>query len=364
MLIPFLMRWLSFCGSILLGVAVAAVAETEPTAYWSFDRDLIASVGGPAFNGVASNGAAIDTTRSRFGGASLRLRRALQQYVRIPQSPFGGGSYTYAAWYYLDIPAITGSNRYMVLEASDGNTWPASYGLRLTNGEQVANVFTDDNGSVGGTPQTSFPARGHQAWRHITTTYDAETYRLEIFLDGEGVAVLWLRPGATQIAGSTYLNIGSHRDPTGRNWEGWIDEVAVWNRVLSQEEIALLQVMAPDQIARYGRAGYENWIAQFAVPPALRGPGADASGDGVSNLMKYVQGISPLESAAGAIPRMTLAGSAGARRAIVTLERNPLALGLMFTLEASADLMQWQPVDAVIVNEESEVIYFMVEDLP
>jgi hypothetical protein len=84
----------------------------------------------------------------------------------------------------------------------------------------------------------------------------------------------------------------------------------------------------------------------------------------VSNLMKYAQGVSPLEAGGGGAPGLALAGSGGARQAVVTLERNPVALGLTFTLETSADLMQWQRVDAVTVEEEPDRIRFLVEEVP
>lgn len=37
------------------------------------------------------------------------------------------------------------------------------------------------------------------------------------------------------------MNIGNARDGQSRFWEGWIDEVAVWDRVLAEEEIQWLQ---------------------------------------------------------------------------------------------------------------------------
>ena len=42
------------------------------------------------------------------------------------------------------------------------------------------------------------------------------------------------------IAESSELVIGGHRDGTGRNYNGLIDEVGLWARVLEPEEIAAL----------------------------------------------------------------------------------------------------------------------------
>ena len=45
------------------------------------------------------------------------------------------------------------------------------------------------------------------------------------------------------------LVIGGHRDGEGRNWEGLIDEVAVWDEVLSSSEISRLQTQQPSAAA-------------------------------------------------------------------------------------------------------------------
>jgi hypothetical protein len=216
-------------------------------AAWAFDDGLHATHGHSAFAGAAVNGARIDDTRSRFGGGSLRLSRSAAQHVRIPVSPFGTGSYSYAAWYYLDLAAITGSDRYFVLEASNGSSYPASYGLRLTSGLELGQVYSHDDTGTG--PNAAFPADAHRRWRHIAVTYDAPSGRFAMYLDGEPTHVtLRLSPGAVSITDSTFLIIGGHRTGSGRNWEGWIDDVGVWSRVLSEREIRLLQTNPLPQV--------------------------------------------------------------------------------------------------------------------
>lgn len=351
---------------VAAGVALAVIglsvqAQSGPVACWTFDEDFRSTVGGAGLDGIPFNGASIDGSRSRFGGGSLRLRRSSQQYVRIPQSPFTRQSYTCAAWYFLDVDAITGGDRYMVLEASDGTTWPASYGLRRTDGVQAGNVHTHDDGNVGVTPSITFPSGPHRAWRHIAVTYDAETWRLDIFLDGAHAGMLLLRADATQLSPSTYLHIGSHREPTGRNWEGWIDEVAVWDRVLSHAEIRLLQEHPPAQLERHGLTGYQNWVVRHGLPLNLRGAAAVVSGDGLTNLEKYAFGLDPWRPARrGERPVLRLEYGGAAERLVLDVPRNPDAIGLEVMVEASDDLTDWMPVESAVLDETPDRVLLEV----
>jgi hypothetical protein len=230
-------RLYALATTVLLTATLALRAN--PVAYWSFDSDFSATIGGSVFDGVPVNNASIDTVQSRFGGGALHLSRASSQYVQVPASPFSQGSYTYAAWYYLDVPAV--SVRYFVLEASNGSTFPASYGLRLLDGVQSGQVFTSDDSTIG-SASVAFASGPNQQWRHIAVTFDAGSKGFGIYLDGVDLGLtMALSSDATMISPSTFLVIGGHRAGTGRNWEGWIDDLAVWDRVLSPAEIASLQ---------------------------------------------------------------------------------------------------------------------------
>ncbi len=340
-------------------------ATGAPVAYWSFDDDFSATVGGALYDGTPVNGASIDGSNSRFGAGAARFERDAGQSVHIPASPFDGGSHTYAAWYHLDVDTIGGSNRYFVLEASDGDTWPASYGLRIFGGEQAGQVFTHDDGTVpSGTPNTTFPSGPHREWRHIAVTYDAETLRLKAYLDGEAIAVLPLRSGATALSPSTYLNIGAHRDGTGRNWEGWIDEVAVWNRVLEHREIELLQFLPPDRIGDFRNAGFAAWIRGFDLLPERRHPEADASGDGITNLEKYAFGLDPTLPGRKRTPRITGAGTDRTGSYVtLAIPKNPDGASVELGVETSRDLSEWSTAEGTVVEETPEMLVIRI-DLP
>ena len=66
-------------------------------------------------------------------------------------------------------------------------------------------------------------------------TFDSK--KLRLYLNGKPVKSYAL-PISAAIAETGGLIIGGHRGGTGRNFDGLIDDVAVWNRVLSKTEIA------------------------------------------------------------------------------------------------------------------------------
>ena len=76
-----------------------------------------------------------------------------------------------------------------------------------------------------------------EQWNHVAFTYDSAS--LCLFLNGQLAAThpLPVKGPAAEFGG---LVIGGHRAGTGRNFDGWIDEVAIWQRLLRKDEIRRL----------------------------------------------------------------------------------------------------------------------------
>ena len=227
--------------SMALGVGYAHADLTNGlVAYWSFDTGFTATYGGNAYDGNPINGPAIDP-EGKFGGAA-RFERANGEYA-VVNTPviMLGQDHTYSAWYQLDVANITSTNRYFVLEtknAAGTDAYSASYGLRDLGAGDLGQVFTETSGGAG--LAASVPGGAGAAWHNIIVTYDASRAGAQhaIYLDGEFVGNLASSPVLMNTAG---LVIGGHRAGTGRNWQGMIDDVGFWSRVLTAAEIAALQ---------------------------------------------------------------------------------------------------------------------------
>jgi len=181
----------------------------------------------------------IQWVKGRVGGAIDLDGRS--SYVLIPdESAFDlTGEITIACWVNIRsvtsdwMPFITKGNTSWRL--STGPDRAASYHLGLNNQPDGARVTTAWPGVLG-------------EWHHVTAAYGANT--MQIYVDGK----LW----ATEFyAGYITPNdspvmIGGNAEAMDRWFDGLIDEVRVYNRALSPDEIRKLASTGLEQEASTG----------------------------------------------------------------------------------------------------------------
>lgn len=86
-----------------------------------------------------------------------------------------------------------------------------------------------------------------------------------------------------------------------------------------------------------GPADLETWRQQYFPPGLPEGAdGADASGDGVSNLLKYALGLNPVVSSTRGLPRVSWAEDGS-----VSISFYRARPDLVYTVETSANLESW-----------------------
>lgn len=233
----------------IVGLVFAAgisPAHAGLVASWSFDSDFNVTNGDTAFNLTPQNGASISTAQARFGGGSAQFLRASSQYATTAGTLIATGeSFSYSAWYYLNEASINTTNRYFVMESQadpatpGGNFVPISYGLRDLGAGDIGQVYYYFGGS--GDEAFGF-STALQSWRNVIVTFDAPTKTLTAYYDG--VLQGSLTSTVADLPAVVGLVVGGHRDGTGRNWNGWIDEVAVWDTALTPAEVTYLQTHA------------------------------------------------------------------------------------------------------------------------
>src|SRR5947209_13007333 len=106
-------------------------------------------------------------------------------------------------------------------------------------------------------------------WHHFVAVRDpnAVSFGTAIYIDGVQTSVNTSPP--TLAANGKNVKIGDNPDATGRYWNGKIDDVGIWNRVLTEAEISALYA---------GGAGKE--IKSFFGPPvfAIAAPSGSTAG--------------------------------------------------------------------------------------
>jgi hypothetical protein len=231
-------------------VLIAGHANAAITAYWDFDSSFNATQGGADFNLSAVNGPAI-AGGGKFGSAASFTRASSQYAFTSGNVLTAGTDFSYSAWYNFGVSNITDSSRYFVLETTGANTvgstpqaWTASIGLRdQTTGTAPDEVEVFSYGP--GSAQVGITTPTANVWENIIVTFDADggtnpsTGIYRAYLNGSLFAT---RDNAASVAVEG-LVIGGHRDGTGRNFQGLIDEVAFFDTVLTTQQNTDLQTM-------------------------------------------------------------------------------------------------------------------------
>ena len=229
-------------------------------AWWNFDGDLEnESVLGARMNATAVNGAALVADGGLRGGA-VEFTRSASQYLVIGRSALDDNSagHSVSLWCKpASLPAHGGSDRHFLFESTLGGAVSNDAAYTLSLGFRAADdpakidleLYTQNvqaSATVGATPvavahgpfscvldRSLFTGR----WAHVAMTYDSTHLRL--YVDGAEVAAHLLpQPGPASENGG--LILGGHRAGTGRNYDGLLDEVAIWSRVLGPAEITAL----------------------------------------------------------------------------------------------------------------------------
>ena len=201
--------------------------------YWEFDGDFSAGLDeandgileqsgiGKASFVAGKFGSAVDLENS--GGAG---NQAVINVGAPGEFAFEAGSMSVSVWYTTE-SLYTGWNT--LISQGEGNNWRiARHGSSGTNLKY----------SVGG--PGNVPANLDQqdeSWHHVAVTHDA-VGNITMYIDGEEAA----SQGAWELANGAGLSlqIGGNPQAANRGWDGNIDDVAVWDRPLTPEEVALI----------------------------------------------------------------------------------------------------------------------------
>jgi hypothetical protein len=214
------------CGVLLAGTRLAhADWAEELVAYWPFEGDFNDASPGGDHHGEAQGTEPILFESGRFGDA-IRLNGE-DQFVEITSGDeadfdFEGGDMSISAWFTVDafdtswqaLIAKGESDRWRLHRRGDGN------------------VMAFTGGNAGDTADAG-PAVDDGEWHHVAAIAIAgENTRL--YIDGALAA-----ESTPSTLGNNDMNvmIGENPDARNREWEGFIDDVAIWGRALTDEEI-------------------------------------------------------------------------------------------------------------------------------
>lgn len=200
----------------------------DPTliAHWKFDDDPTDGVLDSTGNGHDGTCTACPSRVTGIRGGAYRFNPNGPQYIVVPDSPAFRGVFTIAAWMYTD----NTNNQIAVMSKP--------YGSGTGNSWQLENLSDDRVSFSGGSSHSlvSMMSVPQMTWVHVAGTWDGTTKRL--YINGT-----LARSGTSQISYDShdiYLGADENNGSLALPFDGELDDLRVYNRVLSQDEIAEL----------------------------------------------------------------------------------------------------------------------------
>jgi hypothetical protein len=207
------------------GAASGALADGLD-GYWTFDE----LSGGVLhdFSGHGNDGSLVNFpgnlgnwTSGQFGGALRFSGASTQQYVSVPNFPMPTTSMTLAAWVWADSYAgwatiAAGSNAFL-------------YSM-FGGGPNMGLVVAE---SIGIDYEVSSASLSLNQWHFIGFVADSLTGIVTFMQDGATAGGFWYT--RQLVSSSPELDIGD--GPGGGGWDGKIDDLAIWTRALTPQEL-------------------------------------------------------------------------------------------------------------------------------
>ena len=212
------------------------VPPSQLDAWFSLDGDGADESGNG--NQVEALGATLDT--DRFGNpSSCFLLDGDGDYLTFGTSL--GNVQDFTAAYWMETTETTGYNLLLNKDCDGCEYTTGDWGFITSNGNSGILSFSLSNSNGGFYEDIGFVADGD--WHHVVVTRNATTGAVHFYLDGESVEE-HLGPTGSVTNGNA-LHFGLQQPYNPAYYEGRVDDLGMWSRVLSGEEILGLYQSAP-----------------------------------------------------------------------------------------------------------------------
>ncbi|MGC4016232.1 MAG: LamG domain-containing protein [Luteolibacter sp.] len=209
------------------------VTGTSPTSGFSGDT---------AFNSTGASGVGNTSDRSTLlvGNAANFTHSSTDAITTGFGTATLGQSYSISAWFYAAIdPNQAASQRYFIFEdGTNTSQFNLSYGSQAASANATSlSLWSYNNGQTATAIQGSLSTN---AWHQVvqTVTPNGANSTITVYIDGTLYGSYTTTNGQPSF---TDINIGNARDGQSRGWDGMIDEVAIYNRTLTQADVTELR---------------------------------------------------------------------------------------------------------------------------
>lgn len=242
-------------GAFLLGGMGSACAGL--LAAWEFNAGDVSGSSVDASAGTAANttGALVNDANIASGTLDLDGNGDYLRFGDNVSDLRGLSAMTLAAWVNAD-SSVSGDRRRIVEHEDNFYFW--------ADGEDGDDSFQyTTHGTSGGYPDAravSSTAPSSGSWQHVVAVYDGGAEPARIYVDGvlEGTSI---SDQSTMPNNSHTFQIGARRSSSGNPgwfWDGQLDDIAIWDEVLT--------VGAIGRLAGKDNGGYAGRVTPTRIP--------------------------------------------------------------------------------------------------
>jgi hypothetical protein len=208
------------------------------TAYWTFDDPTGGDSSGNANNANCRDGSACPGQVAGVVGNAASFDGGAECFTVPSMTTWNAPQFTVSAWINTPTMAAAQNGSVFVHESSSGCPSP-----ELQIGDGVAGIVqlntTDSTHNIAFTPTAMLSVN---TWRQVAITWDGTTQAVYI----NGVCDCSHQPTLQPLDNNAELTIGCYPD-SGATYTGAIDELRVYDRVLTLAEIGDLYSYASQQ---------------------------------------------------------------------------------------------------------------------
>ena len=216
--------------TLFIGTTTFAQIGTGLVEYWDLDGDYDAAVDPTHAGTLTTTGTGSGTfVLGKFGSAiDLESSSGNHAYITVGGNEndfdFAASDMSISMWYTTE---SLYSQWQALLAKGEGGAW------RLHRSSSSSNLINfAGGGNFNGDGELD---QQDGSWHHIVITHE-DSNATRMYVDGNLVGQ---NLSASSIAGNGFaLLIGNNPQQLGRSWDGNLDDVALWNRVLTTDEIA------------------------------------------------------------------------------------------------------------------------------
>jgi|GEM_PF-3034575 len=238
-------------GKLQIGVGGFGVEYEEvvqslgPLAYWRLDESsgsVMQDLGPNDLHGNYGTGITLAaTSASTIGSGTSVALSGSGSYIEVPHSSHlnlnGANGFTMSLWVY---PTSTGNYRALLGKGVGSPNY--CYLLAFDSGTLFPTLYMTGANAVWSNRATT--AATLNAWNHIAVTFDPPTKTLQYYVNGVQAGTRVVAGSALSACASNPLEVGTMISRS-YPFAGRLDEIALFDRALTQQEITSLQAATP-----------------------------------------------------------------------------------------------------------------------